>query len=514
MTVKISPLFNDAQLDSSGNPASGYKLFTYTASSSTKQTTYQDSAAGSSHTNPIVLNSRGEPPAPIWLTAGVAYKFVFTSPTDTDPPVSAIRSIDNVSGVNDTTTVLDEWVAGPTPTFVSATSFTLVGDQTSTFHLGRRLKSTNSGGTVYSTIITTAFGALTTVTVVNDSSVLDSGLSAVSYGLVRADNTSISPQMVYRKGTAVASAATTNIWGIVGDYVHITGVVTITSLGTAPYAGARREIVFDGALTLTHNATTLVIPGGQNITTAANDVAVVRADTTANMVLVSYARANGVQVFASGSATGAQTANTVYAGPTSGAAAAPTFRALVGIESSMVLLGSKTSASAASVTLGTTGAGVADIQFDWTAYDEYELHFVDYRPATDATNLQFQISQDGGSTFITTATYANTQFSYNGSASSITTNSAVTANTITPAAQSNSAGALGTILVLKKPSQTATAKLMVTRDVVYINSAGNLQGGQSTCDQTSTAAYNGMKILYSSGNIASGTIYVYGIRKS
>ena len=121
----------------------------------------------------------------------MSYKFVLTSPTDTDPPVASTRTIDNVSGVNDTTVTSDQWVAGPTPTFVSTTSFTLVGDQTSTFHVGRRVKTTNSGGTIYSRITVSAFTALTTITVVNDSGVLDSGLSAVSYGLLSATNPSI-----------------------------------------------------------------------------------------------------------------------------------------------------------------------------------------------------------------------------------------------------------------------------------------------------------------------------------
>jgi hypothetical protein len=85
----------------------------------------------------------------------------------------------------------DEWVSGPTPTYVSATSFTLAGDQTTTFTVGRRLKTTNSGGTVYSTITASAFAAVTTVTVVNDSSSLDAGLSAVSYGLLQAANQSV-----------------------------------------------------------------------------------------------------------------------------------------------------------------------------------------------------------------------------------------------------------------------------------------------------------------------------------
>lgn len=50
-TVNLSPLFNDAQLDSSGNPLSGGKLFTYAAGSSTKQTTYTSSAGSVAQAN-------------------------------------------------------------------------------------------------------------------------------------------------------------------------------------------------------------------------------------------------------------------------------------------------------------------------------------------------------------------------------------------------------------------------------------------------------------------------------
>lgn len=94
------------------------------------------------------------------------------------------------------------------------------------------------------------------------------------------------------KGAAVASAATTNIWGTDGNYIHVTGTTTITSLGTAPQAGATRTVVFDGALLLTHNATSLILPGGASITTSAGDSIVVRADTTANMKVISYTYAN------------------------------------------------------------------------------------------------------------------------------------------------------------------------------------------------------------------------------
>lgn len=76
-----------------------------------------------------------------------------------------------------------------------------------------------------------------------------------------------------RLGTAIASAATTTIGTVgLGDTIHITGTTTITSLGVS-VTGVRRTIVFDGALTLTNNATSLKLPAGLSIATAAGDVA-------------------------------------------------------------------------------------------------------------------------------------------------------------------------------------------------------------------------------------------------
>lgn len=192
-TVNLSPVFNDAQLDSSGNPYSGAKLFTYAAGSSTKTNTYTSSAGSVAQSNPIILNSRGEPTnGPIWLIDGTSYKFVLAGPADDDPPASPIRTIDNVAGINDVAaTSQSEWVdPGATPTYVSASSFTLVGDQTTDFHVGRRIKCTITAGAVYGMIGAAAYTSLTTLTLQLDSGALDSGLSAVSLGIVSAANTS------------------------------------------------------------------------------------------------------------------------------------------------------------------------------------------------------------------------------------------------------------------------------------------------------------------------------------
>ncbi|MGQ9367688.1 hypothetical protein [Azospirillum sp. ST 5-10] len=70
----------------------------------------------------------------------------------------------------------------------------------------------------------------------------------------------------------VASAGTADIGGAGGNTITITGTTTITALGTAQ-AGAQRRVTFAGALTLTHNAVSLILPGGASIATEAGDSA-------------------------------------------------------------------------------------------------------------------------------------------------------------------------------------------------------------------------------------------------
>lgn len=102
------------------------------------------------------------------------------------------------------------------------------------------------------------------------------------------------------KGADIASAATINLTTATGNLVHVTGTTTITAI-TIP-SGADRTVVFDDALTLTHHSTTLILPGGANITTAAGDVMVVRGDGSGNARVISYQQANGASRFSPGEA--------------------------------------------------------------------------------------------------------------------------------------------------------------------------------------------------------------------
>lgn len=97
------------------------------------------------------------------------------------------------------------------------------------------------------------------------------------------------------KGADIASAATTNLAAATGDFVDVTGTTTITALGTIA-AGVERVVRFTGALTLTHNGTSLILPGGVNIATAAGDVARFRSLGSGNWLCVGYMKASGKAV--------------------------------------------------------------------------------------------------------------------------------------------------------------------------------------------------------------------------
>lgn len=97
----------------------------------------------------------------------------------------------------------------------------------------------------------------------------------------------------YTPGTegTIASATTTNIGGQSSYRLNVTGTATITGFGTT--ANSRKLLRFSDVLILTHNATTLILPGGANITTAAGDVFEFISDGSGNWRCVGFVLANG-----------------------------------------------------------------------------------------------------------------------------------------------------------------------------------------------------------------------------
>ena len=308
--VSISPIFNGQVVTSAAAPASGWKIYSYIAGSTTSQPTYTDSTGSVAHANPVILDSNGfTQGGALWLANGTAYKLVLTNETDV-----VQKTIDDVEGVNDTALAsISQWVAtGQTPTFLTSTTFSMTGDQTAEFHVGRRLQAQLGVGFVYGTITASTFSTgVTTVTLkMDDAQVLNNALTAVNLSLLRADHhalpkvaldlislnvdTSINAQTINLTGAlnrapqgTIASAPTTDLFTVNADSILVTGVVTISSFGVAP-AGVVRTVEFQDALTLTYNATSLILPGSTSITTAAGDVMQIYSKGSGNWKVIAY----------------------------------------------------------------------------------------------------------------------------------------------------------------------------------------------------------------------------------
>jgi hypothetical protein len=119
------------------------------------------------------------------------------------------------------------------------------------------------------------------------------------------------------KGNPItATSGTTNLALANGNFVHITGTgsISINSFGTLP-AGSRFVLCFDIPVTLVYNATSLIIPGAANVTTAAGDCIMLISEGSGNWRVISYFPGGGLPV---GTITGVTAGTGLSGGGSSG----------------------------------------------------------------------------------------------------------------------------------------------------------------------------------------------------
>jgi len=109
--------------------------------------------------------------------------------------------------------------------------------------------------------------------------------------LVLAGGNTEGTQFNWLKGADVASAAALDL-GTDGNSFNITGTATITSVNTLGI-GTLVLLKFDDVLTLTHDATDLILPGAADIVTAAGDVAFMWEYASGDWQCVGYMRNDG-----------------------------------------------------------------------------------------------------------------------------------------------------------------------------------------------------------------------------
>lgn len=101
-------------------------------------------------------------------------------------------------------------------------------------------------------------------------------------------------QLRLSKGADVASASALAL-GSDGNYFDVTGTTTITEI-RAITTGTVIRLHFDSALTLTHHATNLILPGSANITTATGDNAKFTEYSPGAWRCTKYSRIDGTPV--------------------------------------------------------------------------------------------------------------------------------------------------------------------------------------------------------------------------
>lgn len=259
--------------------------------------------------------------------------------------------------------------------------------------------------------------------------------------------------------TASASVAI----GAASGVIPIQGTATITSLGTVS-AGTVRKLVFTGACVLTHNASSLILPGGANITTAAGDTAEFVSLGSGNWRCMSYTRATGY--------------------------------ALIEREP---LLSSQTASSSSALNFTSVLS---------SSYTRYRMELNSLAPATNGANLLIQASTNNGSSWL------STNENYYMIAKNDIANATIFDGTGENAAVAmalaislyNSGVAFGDVDFL-----VSGTSLQATWRIFYQDSSNNisqLTGGGLIVG----SSINAIRLVMSSGNIASGTARLFGVR--
>ena len=227
--------------DGTGAPYPAAKAYFYVTGTVTPLATYSDAGLTSVNANPVVADANGRF-GDIYLVAG-RYKVVLTTSADV--------TIDTLDPV-DATVQLVQSASAPANPY----PFMQYHNTTS----GNKFRR-NAGNTAWI-----------------DEGPVDNLISAASVSEVLVGTETakaVTPDNLaglWQRGSDIASASTLSLPAAGGGVFNVTGTTTVNGISTGQ-GGRCVKLRFAGALTLTHNVTSFILPGGANITTSAGDTA-------------------------------------------------------------------------------------------------------------------------------------------------------------------------------------------------------------------------------------------------
>lgn len=181
-----------------------------------------------------------------------------------------------------------------------------------------------------------------------------------------------------------------------------------------------------------------------------------------------------------------------------------------------VLLAELTASASATLDFSSRNvAGQSGLLFQ-SDYDEYMVEFIGVRPATDGAVFWLRMSTDGGATFDAGANYYSVNFSFQEVASGTAGGGA---------AQSKIIVCVGVSSVASYSMSGSMKVFDPLNSSLFKNVVGTTSARLSTADAhriqtvfhgdyTIATAVNALRFLFSTGNIASGVVRVYGLTKT
>jgi len=229
-------------VNGSGTPYALAKAWFFESGTTTPKATYSNAGLSSANANPVVADSDGRF-GPIYLVAG-RYKVVLTDAND----VQIGDDLDPVDGVLS----LIQSASAPSPTYAFM-----------------RYHNTSDGNVYRRNSANSAWINEGPVDGLGNAASVTQQLAGTA---TDAFSTPDSVAALWQRGADIASASTLSLPAAGGGVFNVTGTTGITGISSAQ-GGRCIKVRFAAALTITHNATSMILPGAANITTVAGDTA-------------------------------------------------------------------------------------------------------------------------------------------------------------------------------------------------------------------------------------------------
>jgi hypothetical protein len=239
----------------------------------------------------------------------------------------------------------------------------------------------------------------------------------------------------------------------------------------------------DGLFHLKDSAGTVTTPAFGNPMTTQGDII--------------YGGASGLPTrLAAGTSTHVLTSN--------GAGAAPSWQASGGGGGSLTLLEQHTASSSATLDFTT---------FISSTYDDYMFEIVNLIPATDSVRCWLQVGTGGGPTYDSgnNLVWCGFRNYSGGSATAGAANPQIPLDSGQDIDNSANYGLWGSVRLFKPQSTAPMPKF--TGEIGYVDTSATVFAATVSGIYVGGAAITGVRFLMSSGNIASGTVRVYGHAK-